>query len=41
LPALRSALNFFYALQWWFFAALVLFGVPAVANSQAKATRSA
>jgi cytochrome oxidase assembly protein ShyY1 len=40
-PALRSALNFFYALQWWFFAALVLFGVPAIASSQAKATRSA
>ena len=40
-PALRSALNFFYALQWWFFAALVLVGVPAIASSQAKATRSA
>jgi cytochrome oxidase assembly protein ShyY1 len=38
-PALRSALNFFYALQWWFFAALVLFGVPVL--GQAKATRSA
>ena len=40
-PPLRSALNFFYALQWWFFAALVLFGVPAIATSQARATRSA
>ena len=27
-PQRGSALNFFYALQWWFFAALVVIGVP-------------
>lgn len=38
-PPLRSALNFFYALQWWFFAALALFGIPWLALTGGSSSR--
>lgn len=39
-PRLTSTLNFFYALQWWFFAALAGIGLPWMAVKQAPQRRS-
>jgi cytochrome oxidase assembly protein ShyY1 len=38
-PSISHALNFFYALQWWFFAALAFFGYFWFARAEAREIR--
>lgn len=38
-PRVSSALNFFYALQWWFFGTLALCGIPWLAFTGGSANR--